>query len=171
MEQRRRVGRPRGAKPWTFRDWYEKNKKSLAERRKKRYLTDETYRQGIIERNKEYRKQIKNVDIAVRVRKPKQIPINVNGVVEAAVVFNIGYLAYRVGKSPATVRGWEKNGLLPRTPFTVGGKSERVYTDAMVNAVKHAVESRGGHIAKGDELFYREILTRWQALGIKVDNA
>lgn len=104
----------------------------------------------------------------MRIRRPKNIPININGVVVNSVVYNIGYLAYILGKSPAAVRAWEKNGLLPRTPFTVGGKSERVYTDAMVNAVKYLVDIRGGQVAKGDGLFYREVIGQWESIGIKV---
>jgi hypothetical protein len=92
----------------------------------------------------------------------------VHGVHTEVVAYNIGYLAYVVGRTPATVRGWEKSGLLPRTPFSTGGKSERVYTDDMVKAVKNALDMRGGSVASGDRSFYIEIHSQWKRLGIEV---
>lgn len=34
---------------WKFKDWYEKNKEGLAQKRKERYQTDPVYRQKVIE--------------------------------------------------------------------------------------------------------------------------
>lgn len=44
---------------WTFKDWYEKNKKAVSERRRHRYKTDPEYRAAVLLRSSQRRKSNK----------------------------------------------------------------------------------------------------------------
>ena len=63
---------------WTYKQWYERNKEKLAERRKARYHSDKKYKAKVLKQNKDYReKKAKERDtekpkIKPKLRSPKQ---------------------------------------------------------------------------------------------------
>lgn len=156
-------------KTWTFKDWYSRNKDKLSESRKARYHSDPEYRAKVLTANQKRRKE-KSPTVQgqrqVKIRKPIYQSIILNGQAIEAVLFNIAYFARHVGVSTAKIRAWERNGLIPKTPYLVGSRGERMYTESMINAVKLAIEARDGHVDNGDSLFGDEITMRWSALGV-----
>ena len=49
---------------WTYKDWYDKNKEKLSEKRRKRYDEDKKYREKVLAQNKAYRdRKIEELDI------------------------------------------------------------------------------------------------------------
>lgn len=79
---------------FSFKEWYEKNKTSLAERRKSRYQSDPTYRQAIKDRSTVRRNHLKAA-------KPEPVGISVQ---DACAL---------IGVTHWTLTRWRNKGYLP----------------------------------------------------------
>ena len=166
-----------GAK-WTYKDWYERNKSKLAERRKGKYKSDKKYRQKVLEQNREYRsrkakERQSKPKPKVRIpkhRKPVEMPVQVNGHIENVQMVHIGAFARAIGRSVPTIHQWERLGLLPRTPYLLKSKNkqERLYTEAMIVVVRETLSTRGPTISSSDPTFWQEVTNGWAAAGIAV---
>lgn len=163
-------------KEWTYRGWYEKNKEALSQRRKSKYQSDDSYREKVLEKNRGYRarksKEKKaafgNVARVPKSRRPVAVKVDVNGAVQDVTMVHIGAFAKAIGRSVPTIHQWERVGLLPRTPFSLKGKSkhERLYSSAMIEVVKSALRTRGAMVYASDKSFHDEIVSGWKAIGV-----
>jgi hypothetical protein len=61
--------------------------------------------------------------------------------------YYVGALAAALGRSSATIRRWERLGVLPATPFRMirehPGSTRRLYTESMIQAIVAIAESEG----------------------------
>ena len=163
---------------WTYKDWYDRNKDRLAERRKSKYHSDKKHRKKVLEQNREYRakkakERISKPKPKVRIpkhRKPVEMMVEVNGVPEMTLLVNVGAFARAIGRSVPTIHQWERLGLLPRTPYllTSRSKKERLYTESMIVVVRKALVTRGKTVSSSDRAFRQEIIEGWEAAGIVV---
>lgn len=168
---------------WTYKQWYERNKEKLAERRKARYHSDKKYKAKVLKQNKDYReKKAKERDtekpkIKPKLRSPKQRQpiereVQVNGHRERVVLFHIGELARALGRSVGSIHQWERIGLLPRTPYLSKSKKkkERLYTEGMIDVIKDVLKTRGKTVSSSDPLFRQEVVEGWTKLGVNVED-
>jgi len=163
---------------WTYKEWYDRNRARIAERRKEKYHSDKKYRAKVLRQNREYRagkakERVSKPKPKVRIpkkRKPVEMVVEIDGVSETVHLVHIGTFARIVGRSVPTIHQWERVRLLPRTPFLLGGenKQERLYTESMIEVVKVALSTRGPTISSADRAFRQEILDGWEAAGIVV---
>jgi len=163
---------------WTYKEWYERNKESLAERRKNRYHEDKKYRQKVLQQNRDYRaKKAKERKAKpkpkVRIpkhRKPVEMEIQVNGHRVNTQLVHVGAFARAIGRSVPTIHQWERLGLLPRTPYMLQSKSkqERLYTEDMIKVVREVLGVRGATVSSSDPTFRQEIIDGWMAVGTAV---
>lgn len=110
-------------------EYYEKNKKVIAKKRKLRYRSDP-----------EYRKQMARASVKFRSEKQRElngrVEREINGVVH--LVYKVGRVVEMLGVNNDTVRRWEEAGLLPQAVF---GKS-RCYNKNQIylmNLIKEAM--------------------------------
>lgn len=142
----------------------------INEKRKSKYNSDPDYAEKQRQAARDYRKRrkeerdeaIKRGELVLKggggPRKPKLVDVN-GDKVEAVT---IGYVSNIVGVSLSKLDYWKRVGILPNTPFN---KSERLYTYAMIDVIKRAVDSRG-KIFKKDKGFFKEIVSGWEDLGV-----
>lgn len=133
--------------PWSFKEWYEENGDDLNESRRKRYHEDETYREKVLTRNREAarraREQRKSAGRSTpagrvklsRATKGQSIDVEIDGKPQRLQVFTLGALAAYLGKSRRTLYKWEREGLLPDTPFRSSG-GHRLYTVESMEWIK-----------------------------------
>lgn len=60
-------------------------------------------------------------------------------------LYNIGTAAEALGRTSQTIRKWEISGVLPLTPFKIGGR--RMYSDEHIDALVECAEK--AHIRAG----------------------
>lgn len=91
-----------------------------------------------------------------------------NGAIKQVPLYLIGVLAKHVHRNVVTLEQLEAKGFLPRTPFRVSSVGRRLYTGAMIQAVKQAFESRNGEI-RGEpawQSFHADVLAQWTSQGV-----
>lgn len=167
------------AESWSYGAWYAKNSKDLSERRKSRYQSDPEYRQRVIENNRKYRRvkameRMAAPQSMVRIprhRKPTVLDVEIGGVKISKQMVHVGFFARAIGRSVSTVHQWERNGVIPRTPFVAASaaKQERLYTAEMIRIVQDHIERRNGIISKKDPSFFSDIRDGWREIGIEAD--
>jgi len=83
-------------------------------------------------------------------------------------LFKIGILSKMTGRTVVTLEQLEQRGALPETPFRVSGTGYRLYTPAMLEAVKQLFDKYGGEL-RGDDArraFHDEVYAAWKKLGV-----
>jgi DNA-binding transcriptional MerR regulator len=143
---------PRASKaPGYFQEWYEDNCDELNKRRRERYAEDPEYRKRVqrwnrdarARRRKEAEKEERKAKQAVKIQTSgawKTVEVEVDGV--KVRMFTIGALAKATGKGISTIRVWERNGVLPETPYR-SKKGDRLYTLEMVESIQAALRKAG----------------------------
>lgn len=127
-----------------FQKWYQsKGREAHSERRKKRYHEDAEYREQVLARNREVKEKI-------RVPLDGRIVRYIEGHKE--LVYRIGQVSEKIGKSPAIIRDWEKLGLIPAPSVT---EARRIYTEIQVGLMKSLADALNE--AKGDSLLTAEV--------------
>lgn len=116
--------------PSTYGTWYERNKAALSERRRKKYQTDEDYRQNVISRQREYRS---NNPPPSRAGKSNYRLVAGNKV----EVFRIGRVGEIIGRTDQTIRDWEASGLIPKPSVE---SAHRYYTKKQVQMLKELAD-------------------------------
>lgn len=156
------------------RAYYEKNRDSLSERRKRRYQEDPEYRDAAMAQARTYRK--KKRQERERLRKAGMLPppnvggprsplrVLVHG--EPTIAFTVGRVALEIQRSKDTLNYWTRVGLLPQTPFR-SPRGDRLYTEGMVLVMRIAIGKRP-RVTAGDREFTHEIRNGWEGLGIDV---
>lgn len=134
-----------------FQEWYDENRDDLNARRRERYAKDEAYREKVQRWNRDARarrrkaaeKEEKKAKRAVKIQTSgqwKTVEVEVDGV--KVRMFTIGALAKAIGKGISTIRVWERNGVLPETPYR-SKKGDRLYTLEMVESIQAALKKAG----------------------------
>lgn len=66
---------------------------------------------------------------------------------EEVVFYTISAFAFALGRTPGTVRAWEKRGVIPDAPFRAGSDSprgeRRLYTREVIEQVRELADSLG----------------------------
>jgi DNA-binding transcriptional MerR regulator len=114
-------------------------------RRRDKYKEDPEYRARVRGWNAAGRQRTKEAVLeAVKVRPVsgswKTVEIEIDGVLTK--VFTVGALAKAIGKGVSTIRMWERNGVLPQTPYR-SPRGDRLYTLEMVEQVREAMRRSG----------------------------
>jgi len=178
-----------GDSDWSYKRWYEENRDAVAERRRAKYHSDPEYKDRVLERNREYRRRIKEQngfsvkewrddrkvdapDDESPVAKPGRAPVVMDvpifgRLVESELVY-VGDLARGIGRSVQCVYQWERHGVLPKTPFSSQG-GYRLYARSMVDAVKAVLEERNSYVSLSDKSIYSDIADRWRSAGVNID--
>lgn len=105
-----------------FGNWYERNKEAYNEARRRRYQTDPKYREQVKRQMRKYRAKRRTTG------RPDRNVVVIDGVQRRVRL--IGEVAAELGRAPATIRLWERSGLIP-TPTAPGQR--RAYTDVQVS--------------------------------------
>lgn len=141
---------------WTFTKWYENNKGNFNEKRRSRYNTDPEYRQRVLEMNRKNREKRQSERSAEEKARQKAVKViaspawkefEADEVVEglpqedgaAQKFLTIGAVAKATRRSTQTIRLWEKQGLIPETPYR-NSRDDRLYTPAMVLEILNKVK-------------------------------
>lgn len=168
---------------WTYKDWYSRNKKALAERRKARYQKDRKYRKKKLANSKRYKDRIiaEEVEAGIREEAPIRPPpkerapvvasINLYGKAVLIQMVFVGTFAAEIGKSVHTIYHWERKGLLPKTPFYTkrGPRRERLYTLDMIKVVRKELRKRNNIVFAQDPTFYDDVANGWALTGIEME--
>lgn len=138
-----------------YKKWYDENGSDMNAARRKRYAEDSKYRRGVLARNRAARELRREADAkdqqarrgAKKVAtapawKTVQQEVVVGGKTIVATLFTIGALAKRLGRGISTVRVWERQGLLPETPYR-SPKGDRLYTLDLVESIRRTLWEMG----------------------------
>jgi hypothetical protein len=137
------------------RKWQRKNKERIAARRKERYKKDPEFRRKQREYQRRYYKKKYAKDKAereerrrqdrlggrpnIRVKKPKMHIVVLPGGREVEVeMVSLSHLAKALGRQQATIRLWEKDGLLPEALYR-NERGHRLYTLLQVSLIMDAI--------------------------------
>lgn len=143
-----------------FREWYEKNREEVLNKRRKRYREDPEYAERC-RQNARGRKRTGGKTGPSKERRP--VSFSYGGKVVSG--WTVSHLAKRVGRSVPTIRNWVNAGSMPESPIRTD-VGHRLYTDGMILVVRKAVNKRG-RIKSGDQEFYQEIVEGWVDLGVQ----
>jgi hypothetical protein len=157
-------------------EYYKDNKKKINRKRKKKYHTDEEYRQSVLQASRDFRarKRKEREEQGPQVRSPRhQTPIKKK--IRGGHVVNfwsVGYFALILGRSVQSIGYWEKekktkSPLLPVTPYR-DSRGFRYYTIEMMTTVKKIVGDKK-RMFPADRQIYDEIKEAWRKLGVPVD--
>jgi hypothetical protein len=154
--------------------YYEDNRESLSERRKRLYQEDPEYRQAILDRVAQYRASKRQERAQLREtgalppshpRGPREpMGVAVNGV--RTVAYTVGRMAVELNRSKDVINYWTRIGLLPQTPYR-SPRGDRLYTEGMTIVVKIAIGKRG-RVSAGDREFTKEVRRGWEGLGVVI---
>jgi DNA-binding transcriptional MerR regulator len=134
---------------WKFTQWYEQNAPSFNAKRRSRYETDPEYRAKVLEMNRKNREKRQ----AERAKEDKARKKAVKVVAspawkefegeaaggETSNYVTIGAVAKAIRRSTQSVRLWEKQGLIPETPYR-NQRGDRLYTPQMVLEILNKVK-------------------------------
>jgi hypothetical protein len=163
-------------KPWSYKDWYAANKEELSKKRKEKYDNDSEHREKVLEQNRVYRankaKEESKVTDSMNVpgiKKPITMQVLLHGALVVKKLVHIGTLAAMIQRSVATIRQWERSGVLPKTPFISGeNKQERLYTEEMARVVKEAIGPNRRKISIKNKDFTEQVVKGWEKLGVQI---
>jgi len=155
--------------PGYFEDYYEKNKRKINRKRKKRYHTDPEYRERVLKASQNYRDR-KRSEKEVPARVPRyQVPREFDVQGGKIQLLSVGFFALFLGRSVQSINHWEKTKpkLLPITPYR-DRRGFRYYTIEMMQVVKDVIGEKR-RLFPVDEAMYHEIKRRWRELGVPVN--
>lgn len=150
-----------------FKRYWKDKGTSINVSRKQRYETDEEYAAKMRKYSQDYRDK-KRLERASRprqqhVERVNQQQITYNG--KSLKLFGVKVFAKMLGLPIERIHYWRKVGMLPDSPFVRSVRRDRMYTQEMMEVVKHAIERRD-QVRKRDQTFLEEIMSGWIALGV-----
>lgn len=154
------------------RDYYEKRRDDLSQKRKQKYRSDPDARRRAIEASRAYRAKRKQLKEAQRSengsapsgnRPRPAVTINIGGLTVKA--HTISELSKRIERSRDTINNWINNGTIPKTPFR-SKRGDRLYSDGMIITIKIAIHAR--NVVRRDSGVREEILNGWRELGVEI---
>jgi hypothetical protein len=153
------------------RDYYERKKGELSEKRKARYRRDPEVRERAKDAARRYREKKKAereqmiaegiISPSKKAVKRRKEVVLVNGVKKNA--YTITTLAKRIGRPVYTVNSWINIGTIPKTPFR-SKRGDRLYTDGMILIVKMTCQPFK-RIGK-NKAVYERIKSGWERYGV-----
>lgn len=153
------------------RDYYEKNRDELSEKRKKRYHNDPDVREHAKAAARRYREKKKaerqkmiddgKIDPGTKSLSKRKGTVVIDNVTREA--YTIAMLAERIGRPVHTINNWINIGTIPKTPFR-SKRGDRLYTDAMMLIVKIVCQPFN-RIGK-NEVVYERIKSGWKRYGV-----
>lgn len=159
-----------------YEGYYEDKKDEIADKRKKKYETDPDYRQKVIDRSRQYREQQRQSRPRARIPKHAKSKKHKTGDGGTIDLYSVGSFALGVGRSVQCINHWEREGILPRTPYRQKQGSAdnprwfRFFTREMAAAVRVVVGDKG----RLDppiipEEIQAKIAALWKEQGVPVD--
>jgi hypothetical protein len=146
--------------------WYQQNKDRISDKRKRAYNEDPDYKEKVLSQSAEHRER-QRAESRVKIPRhqvPKKYKTGDGGKV---VLFSIGFFAMFISRSVQSINEWERNGILPRTPYIQGTRRFRFYTQAMMEAVKEHVGTKR-RLYPVDPEMYDKIASAWKESGVPV---
>lgn len=114
-----------------FKAWYEKNKDSLSEQRRRRYQADPEFREAVLARAAQWRR-----DNPEKVSRVGQAGLkDING--RKLECFRMSEACRRIGCSDQSIRDWEASGLIPEPTVQ---SAHRYYTAAQIELLRDFFE-------------------------------
>lgn len=160
-----------------YEEYYGDNAKIIAEKRKERYENDPEYRQKVLDRSRKHREDQRASMSRARIpRHAKSKKYKIGDGTEINL-FTVGSFALGIGRSVQCVNHWERQCILPITPYrqaTKGGNGQtryfRYFTRGMAEAVREVVGDKG----RLDppiipEKLKAKIKILWEEQGVPVD--
>lgn len=142
--------------------YYKKNKDRLSEKRRKKYENDPEYREKIVGNSRKRASMIEKPSRAAVKRQPKTY-LEADG----SRKYSITFVAWAVKRSIQTIRKWEKDGILPKTPFR-SPSGMRLYTQPMIDIVSEVIIGRGmARLPNKDKTIYTEIADKWKEIEVE----
>lgn len=154
-----------------FATWYYQKggKEKVAKRRKEKYDTDPEYRAEVLGRGAEYR-EARRAENPLRKRRDRGPVVKRLPDGSDIVLFSIGEFADYVDRGIQAVGNWERDGVIPKTPYRRGARGFRYYTLPMMDAVLSEVGGRKRLFPIDPEMGNR-IRQKWIDSGVPVDCA
>lgn len=145
-EQKKALDQKR-QKSASYRMWYDANKARVSAQRKARYENDPEYRESILANRKKQREQEKHDrsrrDVKGNVlanRKLKQFKVSHEEYGSTVTQFySIGQMAKKLNLAVATMRKWEREGVIPEAMYRSEG-GHRLYTIDQVTIIHEVYE-------------------------------
>jgi len=149
-----------------YADWYQQNRDRISKKRKRSYSDDPDYREKVLSQSAEHRERQRS---APRVKVPRhQVPKRYKtGDGGEVVLYSIGFFAMFISRSVQSINEWERNGILPKTPYIQGTRRFRFYTQAMMEEVKEHVGTKR-RLYPVDPEMYDKIVAAWEKSGVPV---
>lgn len=150
-----------------WKDYWSDNRDVILQKRRDKYNNDPEYKQKM----KDIRRDNYEKNKVLKVKKPSSefvvssvppVIMEVHG--KKIMMFDVEYFAKRIGRSVATVRYWERRGILPKTPFRKGRKC--LYSDSMIASVYEALSDQGFPGNVDLEEFSDYVAASWQSLEV-----
>lgn len=132
-----------------YEGYYEEHKDDIAAKRKERYEKDPEYRKKVRERSRKYRERQRQARPRARIPKHSKSKTYKTGDGGEVELFSVGSFALGVGRSVQCINHWEREGILPKTPYRQKQGSDdnprwfRFFTREMALAVRKVVGEKG----------------------------
>ena len=148
-----------------YQKYYEDNKDDINDKRRRRYESDEDYRSRVLKHSQTYRDK-KRKEPGVRMPRYSQVKEYDTGDGGTIHLFSVGAFATFVQRSVQSISHWEKQGLIPKTPFR-DSRGHRLYTRTMIESVKEEIGSKRRLFPADPEMATR-VHAAWVDSGIPV---
>jgi hypothetical protein len=123
-------------------DWHRLRAKNLYDRARIRYERDPEYREAVRVIKARTGKRLNKTEIEKSRIAGAWVTVDVNVGGTVVPMFTIAALAKALSRSLPTIRAWEKNGVIPRTPHrTVRG--DRLYPVEMIEQIYERLSTEG----------------------------
>lgn len=159
--------------PGYFERYYEENRDKINKKRKRKYHGDPEYRENVLQASRDYRSRKRKensegvLDRPVGLRRLQRFQSVVDrrvGDGNTIKLMSVGAFAQLLGRSIQSVNHWEKDGVLPCTPYR-DSRGFRYYTLGMMEIVKRWVKGRK-RLFPVDPKMFANIQRGWEALGV-----
>lgn len=156
-----------------LKNYYAERRDELSEKRKAKYRSDPAARARAIEASRRYREEqrqkkkamIERGEIEAPHRGPRA-PVMVEVAGKQVEAFTITTFAEQIGRSAEAINHWINVGIIPKTPFR-SDRGDRLYTDAMMLAVKLVIQRHG--LVSRRSSAGEEIREKWKEIGVEID--
>lgn len=145
--------------------WWQRHGKThlLQERQARRAARVETNIRPLREAREKMWADLKVDTGSVGLPRKVMLTIPIHGVNRNIEFFPVGVLSAMLGRSPQTIRMWERKGYFPPTLYK-DENGRRLYSRPMIEAVCDEYDVRGGLMRVGDG-FTQQVKERWVKLG------
>lgn len=153
-------------RPGYFKTYYSEKKDEILKGRQDRYKSDPEYRDRVLKSSRDYRTRQRNEP---RIKMPRhQRPLVLQNAEGKDVhLFSVGFFGVLLQRSVQALNHWERNGLMPPTPYR-DTRGFRYFTRSMMVAVRDEVGTKK-RLFPVDPTMCQRIRERWVASGVPMD--